>query len=713
MIYPTRKILFTIFCLTSLLISSTLLFAQEGIELLSTIENESWERVWDVTYEDNLLYVCAASEGMFIYNVEDLENPELLGEFTTGATMRQVTIKSEYAYIAAASQGMYVVDISTPTNPVLRSQLEIDEFTWTIDVHGNMAYATEFGDIYAIDISDPDDPEILSVIDARCCQRKALIRDGISYSPSENWGFQTIDVSDIFNPVQLDMEREYSGTAYDVALQGDYAYVAYARQGILVYDISDPSDIFVAGRTWEYNNIFGIDVQDGYAYFTNSSNGISVLDISNPVDPAPVGSHDVEGVIYGLAINPPYAFIPAGNTVSIFDCSEAIGYDDQEEVNIPLATNRYELVSMPRLPLDLFAINLFEDIPHLAIVQNEQGQVHIPDLIDADWMVNPTEAYMIYTSEESEWVYTGTTIRADHEFNLQPDTWNWIGYPFTDEMLVEQAMEPIYDELEIILNDDGEIFIPDPDFNINTMGNMTPGEGYRVFVNEEVDLEYPEELERAGAFTTEKWNIPEIEDTPHATGLPWVVLVTLDESMKQQAAVIELYDGNVLVGRAAVLEDKPVTPVTAWQAIPEHDIPGFFPGNPISVKVLDESGEVVGESGSANVSSSAFGKGPYAEITVSAIENESELPLELSMGKAYPNPFNPSITVPFTLPEKMEVSLSLYNIVGQLVAELNQGVLDRGHHELVFEAVNQTSGVYFLVLKAGEHHAMQKVILLK
>ncbi|MBZ0266005.1 T9SS type A sorting domain-containing protein [bacterium] len=83
------------------------------------------------------------------------------------------------------------------------------------------------------------------------------------------------------------------------------------------------------------------------------------------------------------------------------------------------------------------------------------------------------------------------------------------------------------------------------------------------------------------------------------------------------------------------------------------------------------------------------------------------------MGKAYPNPFNPSITVPFTLPEKMEVRLSLYNIVGQQVAELNQGVLDRGYHEVVWEAVSQTSGVYFLVLDTGEYHAIQKVIFLK
>jgi hypothetical protein len=84
----------------------------------------------------------------------------------------------------------------------------------------------------------------------------------------------------------------------------------------------------------------------------------------------------------------------------------------------------------------------------------------------------------------------------------------------------------------------------------------------------------------------------------------------------------------------------------------------------------------------------------------------------------YPNPFNPTTTISFALPQASEVSLSIYNLSGQLVKKLVAGEMNAGRHSLVWDATNDrgervASGVYLYVIKAGEFSAQRKLVLMK
>ena len=89
-----------------------------------------------------------------------------------------------------------------------------------------------------------------------------------------------------------------------------------------------------------------------------------------------------------------------------------------------------------------------------------------------------------------------------------------------------------------------------------------------------------------------------------------------------------------------------------------------------------------------------------------------------SLEPNFPNPFNPSTTIRFAVPEASEVSLMIYNSAGQLVRRLAQGVHQRGRYEVVWEGKNENeepvaSGVYLAVFKAGEFTAQEKLLLVK
>jgi hypothetical protein len=78
-----------------------------------------------------------------------------------------------------------------------------------------------------------------------------------------------------------------------------------------------------------------------------------------------------------------------------------------------------------------------------------------------------------------------------------------------------------------------------------------------------------------------------------------------------------------------------------------------------------------------------------------------------------PNPFNPSTTIRFIVPEKMMVSLTVHDVAGRVVATLVDGVREAGAHSLTWSASGLASGVYFTKLRAGKTTVSQKMVLLK
>jgi len=87
---------------------------------------------------------------------------------------------------------------------------------------------------------------------------------------------------------------------------------------------------------------------------------------------------------------------------------------------------------------------------------------------------------------------------------------------------------------------------------------------------------------------------------------------------------------------------------------------------------------------------------------------DAEAPLVMSVG---PNPFNPSTTISFSLLDAAEVSLSIYNLMGQEVATLARGPYAAGVHRVTFNAGELPSGIYLSRLTAGEATQVHRMLL--
>jgi len=79
----------------------------------------------------------------------------------------------------------------------------------------------------------------------------------------------------------------------------------------------------------------------------------------------------------------------------------------------------------------------------------------------------------------------------------------------------------------------------------------------------------------------------------------------------------------------------------------------------------------------------------------------------------YPNPFNPNTTIKFSIPAASNVSLKIYDIIGNEIANLVNGRKDAGEYEVDFNAKNLPSGIYFSTLRSNGNTQTQKLILMK
>jgi uncharacterized protein (TIGR03790 family) len=79
----------------------------------------------------------------------------------------------------------------------------------------------------------------------------------------------------------------------------------------------------------------------------------------------------------------------------------------------------------------------------------------------------------------------------------------------------------------------------------------------------------------------------------------------------------------------------------------------------------------------------------------------------------YPNPFNPTTEIKFTLQNKGKVTLKVYNSVGQEVDELINGEINEGTHSIKFDGSNLASGIYYSVMQSDNKILTQKMILIK
>ncbi len=103
----------------------------------------------------------------------------------------------------------------------------------------------------------------------------------------------------------------------------------------------------------------------------------------------------------------------------------------------------------------------------------------------------------------------------------------------------------------------------------------------------------------------------------------------------------------------------------------------------------------------------------YGDTTILGVENIPEQPEEFVLEQNYPNPFNPTTTITYQVPKLCFVSLKVYDVLGNEVAELVNEEKYQGRYSVKFDASELASGVYIYQLRVNDYVSSKKMLLLK
>jgi hypothetical protein len=358
----------------------------------------------------------------------------------------------------------------------------------------------------------------------------------------------------------------------------------------------------------------------------------------------------------------------------------------------------------------------------MVIMKNGAGQVYWPSLtINTIGSWNDVESYQVYMQSAATLTAAGSIVVPEATPIALLAGWNTPAYLRYSPMACDVALAGIVSQLVIAKNNAGQVYWPA--LGINTIGNMMPGDGYQMYMNQAMSLTYP-------ANTGPVPKVSPIVSAPPAT----THFVTSMERTGANAIVLVqspvLSDGDevgimtasrVLVGSGTAEGGKVLVTVWGDNSITREIVDGAIEAEQLSILYWSSGDQAEKRLKITSLTDGLTGlqiRGSLIYKTdavwvVDAIVAR-EIPTEFVLIQNYPNPFNPSTTIKYGLPKDGRVRLDIYNLIGQRVGTLIDGVeQEAGYHEIAFRNESLGSGVYFYRLEAGDFAAVKKMILMK
>lgn len=229
---------------------------------------------------------------------EQSQASQYIGSFNQGGFSRDITINGDYGYIANGFNGLQIVYLNDPGNIILKETITPDyvqgRSTYNVLQNNNFLYMTDrTGGVLTYDISDPSSPNLLSRIFPEDKSNTLAIYNGILFMGEVSGGMVAFDIQDPTLPVEIGRikipNETYPKEAQGMAFKDNFSYVANPWGGLAIVDISDPASMTMAGYynkpQTAYPGVWDVAVQGDFAFIIAQRYGIQSLDISDPVNP--------------------------------------------------------------------------------------------------------------------------------------------------------------------------------------------------------------------------------------------------------------------------------------------------------------------------------------------------------------------------------------------------------------------------------------------
>lgn len=307
----------------------------------------------------------------------------------------------------------------------------------------------------------------------------------------------------------------------------------------------------------------------------------------------------------------------------------------------------------------------------------------------------------------------GPSVIPENTYLTVDQGWGILGYLRHPDGPINEMLDDINAEIIIVKNGSGMIYWPQ--YYVNMIGNMQPGEGYKIKMASTQTFTYPSNNYSSAKF---EGTIPVCQ---HFYGVKatennmtlCIPAKAWKEKPKPGDEIGVISGIGQLVGSAVFTGGN--TAISLWgNDAYSFETDGLLSGENFTIKLwcqADNSEEIL------SIEAWEIGTGSYQDNQISIVGKINRSPLvsyqSLMVYQNIPNPFSNETEIRFYLPNECDVEVGIYNVFGKLIENLPAKEYGKGLHKVIFDAKKYASGTYFYKIKTPDKVLTKSMNIIK
>jgi len=671
-------------------------------------------------------YVADKYAGLLIIDISEPSAPRIVGSYYLQFAV-DVAIADSYAYVADFGSGLQVIDVSDPTSPGIVGMISVTDpmdGPLNVAVAGNHAYLT-LGPpgLDIIDVSDRASPQRVGTVPLPGAAFGVVVANQHAYVTNTYLpGLQILDIGDPMLPFVVGTTST-PDAALAVVVSGGFAFIACPRSGLQVIDVENPASAPLVGSVTTPDTPRGVAVCGHYAYVADRISGLQVIDINDPMSPRIVSSVATPYAAYDVAIDGNHAYVATGVTLEVVDITEPLS---------PRVVGSVEVRATAVAVTDNYA---------LVVSYSSGEQLYVVDISD------PTAPKFVGSSGYDLFQATDVFVAGNHAYVV--DTQYRVNFKVFD------ITDPLLPRMVSSLRTGSA----DGLWVVNNHAYLACGFGLQV-----VDVMDPMSPQIVGSVLTPDRIrcVAAADGYAYVAGGGWAHVIDISEPRSGTIVGTVYLPGPHDSGGIALTPEHACIAGSGLQVIRRQcsrPTPVFLLDFSLSrlAAGIEARWEVYGTTGSdafrlmASTGDDTWTIAVHTEngrsfvawdrelrqlepfsITYTLWYRESEgnwvqlaervlsprYAADSGLGDPYPNPFNPSVSIPFVLERSQRVSLTVHDASGREVVRLLEGEARAGHNQVIWEGrdshgLRVSSGVYIVRLQTASGTEARRLVMLK
>ena len=226
--------------------------------------------------------------------------------------LTHIEVRGNLAYIIN-NNGLHIWDVSNNNNPFLLSSIGLESYPQDLYVAGNYVYVSVGASgLNIVDVRNSSEPTLVGSFDTYSVAVDSHIKDDVAYVAHSDDGLLMIDISNLEYP-ELIGQFETSSFNYDVKLKDSLAFITCWEDGFKIINVFDPTSPVLLSSLSSFN-AWKLEINNNYAYVEeiyppNTSGNIKIINITDPYNPVEVSSIQIPGLGYQLVYYNGYLFV--------------------------------------------------------------------------------------------------------------------------------------------------------------------------------------------------------------------------------------------------------------------------------------------------------------------------------------------------------------------------------------------------------------------